>query len=49
MRQIPTFLHFLPKFPGFALNAGLYSRQEGQLRFAYLWNFRTVGSMRLQW
>jgi hypothetical protein len=33
----------------FAPLAHLYSGQKGQLCFAYLWNFRTVGSMRPQW
>jgi hypothetical protein len=49
MQKIPTFLHFRNRFPQFPPKSRRYSRQEGQVCFAYLWNFRTVGTMRLQW
>jgi hypothetical protein len=46
MREIAIFLHW---FAHFLLHAYLYSRQEGQVSFRNVWDFRTVGSMRPEW
>jgi len=46
MRKIAIFLH--PR-PYIRLGAYLYHRQEGQVNFGNLWDFRTVGSLRYQW
>jgi hypothetical protein len=43
MLEIPIFLHPFANF------LYLYSRQEGQVSFANVWDFRTVGSARPEW
>jgi hypothetical protein len=43
MLETAINIHF---FRLFYLRARLYSRQEGQVSFAHVWDFRTVGKAR---
>jgi len=46
MREIAIFLDRLALIP---VRPHLYSRQKGQVPFANVWDFRTVGSARSGW